>query len=531
VNVTSSVSLFGGTCEFFVDDDHGGAQPVAVTVGPFGSPEATPNSLTLNTVNMLSAPIMLTEAGYSGQFTPSSTDCSGIATFAPAQGTNFTITEAGAGTCHILFSDDHGGSTSATIIVYGALMLSPTTITFGDINVMFPVGIDEPNYTGNFTVANSTCGGPPVIATVGTPMGPGPSTSLNVTSVAQGSCLFDVQDTDGQSVQETVNVGPFGPPTPSTTQINLNTGGPLTGTFTISETGYTGNFTLTPSSACATVASVSPGVGNQSTTFTVTALGIVGTCGIRIADDLMGTSNVEVEVATGTMSVTPASLFFATTTSPEQDVAASDPGATAFTCASTDTTDVTATITVQNTGSATCAVIPTNANPSFQGTLQVNFGDSNQALNAVVQVGVVTQPLSKHHRPAPGGSKRPLPAPHATRPPVVPARPLPIPGGQTFELSAQQLTLLAAGGRQTIEANVFDYRDALVATNNAPNVVQVMVTPGSGSIRLITFVAMSPGVAMVRIDDDRGNSRYVRVVVQPPAADRPAPGSRPGGPP
>jgi hypothetical protein len=526
INVTSSVSMSGGSCGFQVDDDHGGAQPVAVTVGPFGIPVATPSMLTLNTVNTKSDPIGLTEAGYTGQFTPSSTDCGGIATITPAIGTNFTVTEAGPGTCHINFADDHGQSATATIVVDGTLVLSPIPINFGDVNVTLPVSINEPNYTGAFSVAGDSCTGH--VATIGTPAGPGPSTSVNVTALTQGSCTFSIQDTDGQSVQETVNVGPFGPPTPSTTQMMLNiTNGPLTGTFTISETGYNGFFTLTQSSACTGVASVSPGNGNQLTTFTVTA-SAVGTCGIRIADDVGQTANVEVEVAGGTMSVTPASLFFPTTTSPEQDIAASDPAATAFTCMSSDPTDVTATISTQTTGSATCAVTPTNSNPGFQGTLQVTFGDSLGS-SAVVQVGVVLQPLSKIHRVAPGGVKRPIPAPHGPHL-VVPPAPLPNPVGQSFTLSAQQL-VLSANGRQTIEANVFNYHGALVATSSSPNIADVTIIPVTGPIRSIMIIAKGPGSTVIRIADDRGNAQFVRVIVAAAPPGHLTPGGRPGGPP
>jgi len=527
INVTSSVSLNGGTCSFQVDDNHGGAQPVNVIVGPFGSPAPSPASLTLNTVNETSGSISVSETGYTGQFTPTSSDCTGIATFSPSQGTIFTIDETGAGTCHILFSDDHGGSTSATIVVDGALVLAPNPIDFTDINIISPASIDEPNYTGNFTIAVDNCTGG--VATIGAPAGPGPSTTVNVTSVAQGQCTFAVQDTDGQSVTETVNVGPFGPPIPSTAQLNLNAGN-LSGTFTISESGYTGDFTLTPSSACAGIASVAPGSGNQSTTFTVTATGTVGTCGIRIADDVGQMANVEVEVAGGSMSVNPAALSFASESSPEQDVFASDAGATGFTCVSSDPTDLSATISSQSTGSATCAVTPMNT--SFVGTTQVTFGD-DLGSSAIVQVGIGVQPLSNHHHATPGGVKRPMPAPRGSHPPVVPGRPLPIPNANQIELSSAQLTLPAVNGRQTITANVGNYVGALTATSSAPNIVDVSVLPSNGPVRSISITAKAPGTATVRIADDHGDSSYVRVLVVGAALNRPGPGSNthPGGPP
>jgi hypothetical protein len=261
----------------------------------------------------------------------------------------------------------------------------------------------------------------------------------------------------------------------------------------------------------------------------VTATGTtVGTCGIRIADDVGQMSNVEVEVAGGTLSVTPAALPFQSSTSPPQDVAASDPGADSFTCTSSDTTDVTATITSQTTGSATCSIGPTGN--GFVGTAQVTFADSLPGSSAVVQVGVGTQPLFKHHRVTPGGTKRPLPSPRGPQRPVAPL-PLPNPNGPSFDVSAQQLTLAARFGRQTITANVFDYRGALIASSSAPQIADAIVSAGNGPVRFIAIVAKAPGSATIRITDERGNSRYVRVTVVPPASGRPVPDPRPGGPP
>ncbi|HEY5095320.1 MAG TPA: hypothetical protein VII69_09415 [Candidatus Eremiobacteraceae bacterium] len=530
IDVTSSVSLSGGSCSFQVDDDHGGSQPVFVTVGPFGLPAPLPSTLTLNIVNHVSDTIAVSETGYSGQFTPSSSDCNGIATFPSEMGTSFLITEAAAGTCHINFADDHGGSTPATIVVDGKLTLAPIPIDFTDINITLPVHIDEANYADNFTVANDNCNG--VVATVGLPLGPGPSTTLNVTSLKQGLCTFAVVDDEGQSVTETVNVGPFGLPTANPTEIQLNTAGPLQGTFMVSETGYSGDFNLTLSSACSGLAGVSPGSGSSATTFTVTATGsAVGTCGIRIADDMGQTGNVEVEVAGGTISVTPAALPFVSSTSPPQTVAASDAGATAFTCVSSDPVNVDATITTQSVGAATCTVGPTNTNPGFIGQTQVTFADSLPGSSAVVQVGVGMQPLSKHHRAVAGGVKRTLPGQKGPLPPVV-ARPFPNSNGSAFEVSTQQLTLQAPNGRQTIEANVSDYRGAILASSSAARVVDVSVSPGDGPVRFITFTAKTAGSAIVRISDERGNARYVRVVVVVPAGvNKPLPNPRPGGPP
>ena len=75
------------------------------------------------------------------------------------------------------------------------------------------------------------------------------------------------------------------------------------------------------------------------------------------------------------------------------------------------------------------------------------------------------------------------------------------------------------------------YRGALAASSSAPRIVDVVVMPGSGPVRLIAFVAKAPGTAIVRIDDDRGNSRNVRVIVAAAIPNRPGPNPKPGTPP
>src|SRR4029077_209163 len=106
------------------------------------------------------------------------------------------------------------------------------------------------------------------------------------------------------------------------------------------------------------------------------------------------------------------------------------------------------------------------------------------------------------------------PSPRGPQRPVAPL-PLPNPNGPSFDVSAQQLTLAAPFGRQTITANVFDYRGALIASSSAPQIADAIVSAGNGPVRFIVIVAKAPGSATIRITDERGNSRYVRVTVVP----------------
>ncbi len=550
LGVTSAGS---GSCTFDVTDAFGASVPVTIAVGPFGTVMTAPNPLTINTANDTSGNITASESNYSGQFTAASTDCSGIATFPAGPATTFAVTASAAGTCHIQFTDDHGGTGSDTVIVDGTLTLTPNPIAFSDINVTTPLAIAEPNYGGTFATANSTCAG---VATIGTPAGPGPSTTLNVTSLTMGSCTFAVQDAGGQSVTETVDVGPFGTVTPSTTQINLNTGGPTTGTFMVSETGYTGQFTATLGPTCGSVASVSPGSGDSTTTFTVTALG-VGTCGVHVADDHGQSTIIPVEVASGGMFVNPASLLFPTTTSPAQNFTATDPLGFSFTVANPDPTDLTVTW-VNNLGSATVTAQPTNSNPAFSGTIALTVTDNVPGSSAVVEVGIAVQsPLSKRHRIPPGGGKRVAPHPIAPHPgaphqggphPIVPrpAGPLSaplrfappvlvvdpvargVPAKEPFDLTPAVATLSQLGARLVIQARGTP-DGALAAVSSDPNVCAVQIVSGAGASRSIVVIAKAAGAAIVRVTDARGDVRTVsiRVTIAPALRDVP---HAPGGP-
>jgi hypothetical protein len=541
-------SAGAGTCTFDVTDAFNASTLVTITVGPFGTVTPAPNPLTLNTSSDTSGSVAVSETGYSGNFTAGSTDCSGIATFPAGPATSFLVSAVAAGTCHIQFTDDHGGTGTETVVIDGTLTLAPNPLGFSDVNVTTPLGISETNYTGAFATGNSTCSG---IATIGTPAGPGPSTALNVTSLAAGSCTFSVQDADGQSVTETVNVGPFGAVVPSTAQLNLNTGGPTTGTFTISETGYTGNFTATLGPTCGSVASVSPGSGNSTVTFTVTALG-VGTCGVHLADDHAQNALVTVEVASGGMSVSPASLLFPTTSSPTQNFTASDLLGINFAVNNPDPTDLSVTVS-SGLGSASVAVTPTNANPSFSGTIALTVTDDIPGSSAVVEVGIaVASPLSKHHKVPPGGGKRvppprhgpphpgsphpvsphPLP-PRATQRPLTFASPAPVmprsslpprtvtppaQPAQPFDVAPAFATLAGPGTRLVIQTRGTP-DGALAAAVSDQSVCAVQIVPGVGPARSIAIIAKAPGVATVRVTDARGETRTITVrVIGPPAA-------------
>jgi len=59
--------------------------------------------------------VTVTQVNYSGAFTPSTTNCTGIATISPASGTSFSVTPVAAGSC--TFTIAGGGGQRATLTV------------------------------------------------------------------------------------------------------------------------------------------------------------------------------------------------------------------------------------------------------------------------------------------------------------------------------------------------------------------------------------------------------------------------------
>ena len=103
--------------------------------------------LTLNTVNQdVEARSPVSETNYTGQFTPSSTDCSGIATFSPvARDIEFHQSLRPARErVHILLlrrsRRQRDRRRSSSTDAFGAVSRHP--IAFGDVNVTI-AGLDE----------------------------------------------------------------------------------------------------------------------------------------------------------------------------------------------------------------------------------------------------------------------------------------------------------------------------------------------------------------------------------------------------
>jgi hypothetical protein len=98
------------------------ASPTSVvTATPTPAPLAvTPPSLQF-TATGYALPFAATEAGYAGALTATSSDCTGVATFSPANGVgpsaSFAVTSVAAGKCHMTITDAANQKSVVTVDV------------------------------------------------------------------------------------------------------------------------------------------------------------------------------------------------------------------------------------------------------------------------------------------------------------------------------------------------------------------------------------------------------------------------------
>ncbi|MBC5806716.1 MAG: hypothetical protein ACR2KS_05905 [Candidatus Eremiobacter antarcticus] len=194
----------------------------------------------------------------------------------------------------------------------GSVVVTPSTLSFSDVGSgsAKTFTVSEANYTGSFTVDASSCTGGGT-ATV-SPTSGSSSTTFTVTPQGAGSCTITVSGSPGQSAPVTVNVGPFGAVAPSSTVLNFgDVGAGAAQTFTVSESGYTGGFSI-DASQCAGAATVSPQSGNAGTTFTVTpADDEPSPCNVVVTDDHGQSATIVVNVGPfGAPTAVPDNFFF-----------------------------------------------------------------------------------------------------------------------------------------------------------------------------------------------------------------------------
>jgi hypothetical protein len=83
------------------------------------------------------------------------------------------------------------------------LMLVPPSLTFVTLGTQQTFQVNEAGYTGMFTLSDTDCS---AVAVYGPSSGPGPSLTVTVTSISDGTCHITATDSNGQSVVETIVV-------------------------------------------------------------------------------------------------------------------------------------------------------------------------------------------------------------------------------------------------------------------------------------------------------------------------------------
>ena len=101
--------------------------PVGATTNPATGQNNSSNALSLSassldfTATGYTLTFVASEAGYSGTMSAKSSDCNGIATFSPTQGSGpqatFSVISVTAGKCSVTVSDTNGSSATVTVNV------------------------------------------------------------------------------------------------------------------------------------------------------------------------------------------------------------------------------------------------------------------------------------------------------------------------------------------------------------------------------------------------------------------------------
>jgi hypothetical protein len=116
----------------------------------------SPTSLSfLGVGSTLTSTVAVSEANFTGSFTASTTNCSGIASLTSnsSSTTSFTFSPTGVGTCSYSISDGVATATLPISVKLSAITASPTQLAFTSLGSAYPqsVTVSEKNYTGNFT--------------------------------------------------------------------------------------------------------------------------------------------------------------------------------------------------------------------------------------------------------------------------------------------------------------------------------------------------------------------------------------------
>jgi hypothetical protein len=187
--------------------------PTSLSPLPISGLTLTPASLLFTIPGSAPQTFVATETGFDGPFklTDNCSPASGtVVTYAPAGGSGpslkVTVTPVAIGACSITVDD--GLQTAAEDVNVGtALSATPNSIGFGSPSSPTQTfTINQPGYTGSFTLTDTCHRKGPVVATYTPSGGSGPSLTVTVSPAAIGECVITATDQASRSVSVTVSV-------------------------------------------------------------------------------------------------------------------------------------------------------------------------------------------------------------------------------------------------------------------------------------------------------------------------------------
>ena len=289
IKVNAVPNSAGGTAHVTVTDANNNHASLVVTVNSNGQVKWSTNSLSLSPAYN-SANVTLSEPYYSGKFNIQNS-YGNIVSVSPqyhpsgpsAQLTISAVKGGPGGTASIVATDSTGTNLqtlTVTVSSNGTIQWSPAKVTLDPTTNSATVAVSEAYYSGSFKFNNDNSG----LVTYSALSSSGPTAQVKVTAVpgtmggtahitatdsaANGASLAVTVQSDG-----TLNVNAY----PATIVLDKTTG-----TITVGELYFGGQFTATPKTTDLTV---SPGyAGGPSASFTVTPKSLSAKAEVDISD-------------------------------------------------------------------------------------------------------------------------------------------------------------------------------------------------------------------------------------------------------
>jgi hypothetical protein len=273
----SVTPVAAGNCSATFSGANGETAPLAISVTP--PPPANvvvaPSSLTFTTIGPDgSQAVKVSQAHFDGSFSETN-DCAGIAVVKNGKAVggeaDSTVTALAKGTCSATYTGGGGKSAplSITVAPIGPVDVQPSSLTFVAVGsgAAQDVAVTQSGFSGTFAESD-TCSG---IATVAEQSNAGGSASYKVTPVANGTCeaTFLGGNKKTGPLPIVVDIPPPGNVIVGPNALTFTaTGSGASQNVTVSQTGFTGSFTVTGN--CSGIATIAPASAVGKTEFKVT---------------------------------------------------------------------------------------------------------------------------------------------------------------------------------------------------------------------------------------------------------------------